>query len=86
MMRVNLVRFLVTLLIIMVLQYVLAYVLALLGVSGIFAILVIAFVMAIFFAFLNYPAPFRKTAVKDPYFHKMVAIFFVVFFLVNLLF
>ncbi len=82
----NIGRFIITLIIIIATQLVLGWLLAMVGISGIYAILLMSLAMAILFAYLNYPPQLRRYAVKDPHFHKMIAIFFVVFFLIDFLF
>ena len=70
-------------LIILVANYALSYLLAYLGVTGIYFLLLISFGMAVVLAYLNYPAQMRKHALKDPSFHKALAIYFVVIFALN---
>lgn len=79
-------RFLLNMLIILIANYAIAYLLAFLGVSGIYFVLLLSFLMAVVLALLNYPAQFRKHALKDPSFHKALAIYFVVIFALNFFF
>lgn len=67
-------------------QYVLATVLNLFGVNPLIGTIIIQLAMAYVFAYLYYPAPFRRNAIRDPKFHMNVAIFFVVFLVINILF
>lgn len=79
-------RFIITLLIIIGVQYAVNYALFLIGVTGIVAVIIMSLVMAFLFALLNYPQPFRRYCYKDPKFHSTFAIFFIIFFLFNLIF
>ena len=76
-------RFILNLIIILVANYALSYLLAFLGITGIYFLLLISFGMAVVLSYLNYPAPMRKYALKDPSFHKALAIYFVVIFALN---
>lgn len=85
-MRINWSRFVITLLIIIAVNYGVGYLLMYLGIYGIAANLIMSIILAFTFAMINYPAPYRKQAYKDPNFHKMFGIFFIIFFLLNLIF
>ena len=67
-------------------QYVLGSILSILGVNALIGSIIIQLSMAFVFAYLYYPAPFRKYALRDPKFHMNVAIFFVIFLIINLIF
>jgi heme A synthase len=80
------VRYVIFIVGIIAFQYLLGTILAILGVDRLIASIIIQLAMAFVFAYLYYPAPFRKYALRDPKFHMNVAIFFVIFFLINLIF
>lgn len=86
MFRVNWSRFILTLFIIIGVNYGVAYFLMRLGIYGLAANLIMSVILAFTLALINYPSPYRKQAFKDPNFHKMFGIFFIIFFLLNLIF
>ena len=67
-------------------QYVVGTILNLLGVNPLIGTIIMQLLIAFVFAYLYYPAPFRRNALRDPKFHMNVAIFFVVFLVINILF
>lgn len=68
------------------LQYVLGVVLTAIGLHALAVFLIIEFVISVIFAYLIYPAPYRKEAYKDPRFHMNIAIFFTVFIILRFIF
>ena len=58
-----------------VLQFVLQNVLASFGVDAVAIFIIVELVISVLFAYIIYPAPYRKTAWKDPKFHLNIAIF-----------
>lgn len=80
------IRYIIFIIGIIALQYLLGTILSIIGVSALIATIIIQLAMAFVFAYLYYPAPFRKYALRDPKFHMNVAIFFVLFLLINLIF
>lgn len=78
--------FLIFIGLIYLLQFVLQIALAAIGISAIAVFIIIELVISVLFAYLMYPAPYRKTAWRDPKFHLNIAIFFSVFVVLQLLF
>ncbi len=67
-----------------VLQYVLQLVLASIGLDAITIFIIVEFCISVLFAYIMYPAPYRKNAWRDPKFHMNIAIFFAVFVILQL--
>jgi hypothetical protein len=67
-------------------QYVIGSILNILGINPLIATIIMQLSIAFLFAYLYYPAPYRRNALRDPKFHMNVAIFFVVFLVINILF
>ena len=82
----GIVGYLIFIAMIYILQYALQMVLAAIGVSGIAIFIIVEFVISVLFAYLMYPAPYRKNAWRDPKFHMNIAIFFAVFVVIQLVF
>ena len=60
-------------------QVVIVNILGLLGIGGLTGVIILEFIMAVVFAYIYYPAPYRKYALKDPKFHMSICIFFILF-------
>jgi hypothetical protein len=67
-------------------QYVIGSILNILGINPLIATIIMQLSIAFLFAYLYYPAAYRRNALRDPKFHMNVAIFFVVFLVINILF
>ncbi|MDD4123634.1 MAG: hypothetical protein VB122_08145 [Erysipelotrichales bacterium] len=79
-------RFIAIILGIFIFQKMLIFILGEIGLSGLSLIIVLELIMAFLFAYIYYPAPYRKQCFKDPSYHKNVAIFFGIFMILQLLF
>lgn len=77
--------FLILFLFILILQYFLSYVFSMMGLNIYISDTLINLVLAILFSFLNYRG-YKSEAIKDPYFHRSIAIYFVIFMLFSLLY
>lgn len=80
------IRFVLFLILIVAFQRALAFLLALTPLRGIWYFIVFELIVAIFFAYLYFPAPERKGCIRNPRFHAYVAAFFAVFVLLELIF
>ena len=68
------------------LQYVLQIVLGSMGIDALAVFIIIELVISVLFAYIVYPAPYRRNAWRDPKFHLNIAIFFSIFVILHLVF
>ena len=78
-------RFLIFLVLIIAFQRGLAWVLSLTPLTGIWYLIVFELIMAFVFAYIYFPAPYRKGCLTNPKFHMYVAGFFAALILMQLL-
>ena len=86
MVRNPLLRFVIFMALVILFQRALGYALSYIGLTGLAYFIVFELIMAFVFAYLYYPAPYRKDCLKNPKFHMTVAGFFAVFVVLELLF
>ena len=79
-------RLIFMMLAIYLMQIVIVNILGLIGIGGLASVIILEFIMAVVFAYIYYPAPYRKDALKDPKFHMSICIFFVLFMVFQFIF
>lgn len=77
--------FIIVFIVILVLQYALSYLFSMMGLNYYISDTLINLVLAFIFSIWNYRG-LNKETLKNPYFHRSVAIYFVIFMLFSLLY
>lgn len=76
-------RLIITYLIFLGVQFAAEYLLFKLGISGLLNIVIISLILAVCAELINYPKQLRKYCLKDPFFYRSIAIFFLIFFAID---
>lgn len=84
-MRINFGRLLMVLLGFVIAQILIQYFLAFLGISGVAFVIIYNLLLSFVAVLIYYPTGYRKEAFSNPEFYRNVAIFFLIFLLLEVL-